>query len=189
MATHVIDPLLHQSALLRGQWVHDNTVYLDNRQMHAKVGFFVLTPLRLEGSDTVVMVQRGWVPRNFVERDRLPKVQTPAGAVEVTGRIALPPSKLYEPGAATAGTIRQNLDFELFRRETGLALRTDVSVIQTGPASEGLLRDWPAIDVGVQKHYGYAVQWFALATLIVGLFVWFQLRPLFVSSKDRSTHV
>jgi surfeit locus 1 family protein len=74
-------------------------------------------------------------------------------------------------------------------QEAGLSLRTDLSVVQIGAASEGLLREWPAINLGVEKHYGYAVQWFALTALIVGLFVWFQLRPLFVSSKDSSTHV
>lgn len=189
MASTVAEPLLNQTASLRGQWVVDKTICLDNRQMLTKVGFYVFTPLRLEGSDTVVMVQRGWAPRNFVERDRVPEVQTTAGPVEITGRIALPPSKLYEPGAASTGLIRQNLDLQLFRQETGLSLRTDLSVVQIGAASEGLLREWPAINLGVEKHYGYAVQWFALTALIVGLFVWFQLRPLFVSSKDSSTHV
>lgn len=183
------EQLLHQMVNLRGQWVVDKTVYLDNRQMQAKAGFYVLTPLRLEGSDAVVMVQRGWIPRNFVERDRLPEVQTTSGPAEITGRIALPPSKLYEPGAASTGPIRQNLDLQQFQKESGLALRTDLSIVQIGAASEGLLREWPAINIGVEKHYGYAVQWFALTALIVGLFVWFQLRPLFVSSKDSSTHV
>jgi surfeit locus 1 family protein len=40
-------------------------------------GFYVLTPLQLEGSDGVVLVQRGWVPRNFQDRSLLPPVQTP----------------------------------------------------------------------------------------------------------------
>lgn len=185
----VADQLLHQTVHLRGQWVTSKTLYLDNRQMSAKVGFYVLTPLRLEGIDAVVMVQRGWAARNFVERDRLPEVTTRAGFVELTGRIALPPSKLYEPGAAASGTIRQNLDLPLFRLETGLPLLTDFSIVETGPPSDGLLREWPVISLGVEKHYGYAVQWFALAVLIVCLFAWFQLRPLIVSSKDSSAHV
>jgi cytochrome oxidase assembly protein ShyY1 len=71
--------------------------------------------------------------------------------------------------------IRQNLALEAFRAETGLPLRTDVSLQQTGPASEGLQRDWPAPALGVEKHYGYAFQWFGLAALVVLLYVWFQL--------------
>jgi surfeit locus 1 family protein len=49
----------------------------------------------------------------------------------------------------------------------------DVSVQQLGAPSEGLLREWPVIASGVDKHYGYAFQWFALSALIAGLFVWF----------------
>ena len=44
-----------------------------------------------------------------------------------------------------------------------------------GAASQGLLRDWPQINAGVQKHYGYAFQWFGLSVLVVLLYVWFQL--------------
>jgi len=180
---HPLDQL-HQSVHLRGTWVPGHQVYLDNRQMNAKVGFFVLTPLRIEGSERVLMVQRGWIPRNFESRESLPTVETPAGVVEITGRIALPPSKLYEPGEAAPGAIRQNLDLPQFRLETGLPVDDTLMLVQTGGASEGLLREWPVVSLGVEKHYGYAFQWFALAALIAGLFGWFQVRPLFIVSKD-----
>jgi hypothetical protein len=53
------------------------------------------------------------------------------------------------------------------------------SVVQTGAASEGLLRQWPEPDAGVSKHYGYAFQWFGLCALVALLYLWFQiLRPL-----------
>jgi hypothetical protein len=49
-------------------------------------------------------------------------------------------------------------------------------VQQTGPASEGLLRDWPEASSGVDKNYGYAFQWFrTVASLIAILYVWFQV--------------
>lgn len=180
---------LHRSVHLRGRWIGDHTVYLDNRQMRGKPGFYVLTPFRLEGSGVTVMLQRGWIARDFLDRSRLAQVDTPNGLVVVVGRVALPASKLYEIGAVSSGVIRQNLDFAQFRQETGLALETAYSVVQLGAASEGLLREWPVINMGVEKHHGYAVQWFALAVLIVGLFVWFQLRPLFFTSKDCRPHV
>ena len=84
------------------------------------------------------------------------------------------------PPAAAPGSspIRQNLDLEAFREQTGLPLRTDVSLLQTGPASEGLQRDWPVPALGIEKHYGYAFQWFALSALIAGLYAWFRfIRP------------
>ena len=172
---------LHRPVRLRGLWLAPHTVYLDNRQMHGVPGFYLLTPFAIEGSKQTVLVQRGWVQRNFNDRTQLAPVDTPAGLVEVTGRIEPPPSHLLELGKAApaqpgAGSspIRQNLDLEAFRAETGLPLRTDVSLQQAGPASEGLQRDWPAPALGVEKHYGYAFQWFGLATLVGFLYVWFQ---------------
>jgi hypothetical protein len=56
-----------------------------------------------------------------------------------------------------------------------------------GSASEGLLRDWPQINAGVQKHYGYAFQWFGLSVLVVLLYVWFQLvRRFYPAAAQRS---
>jgi surfeit locus 1 family protein len=175
---------LQRPVRLRGLWLTPQTVYLDNRQMHGVPGFYVLTPFALEGSDTTVMVQRGWIQRHFTDREQLGAVETPAGIVEVIGRIAPPPAHLLDLGKAPAAPtpeaqgssrIRQNLDLEAFRAETKLPLRTDVSVQQTGAATEGLQRDWPPPALGVEKHYGYAFQWFGLAALVVFLYVWFQL--------------
>jgi surfeit locus 1 family protein len=183
-----VDALVHQRSALRGTWVAAHTVYLDNRQMNAKVGFFVMTPFALEGGGAMV-VQRGWVPRNFEQRDQVPSVQTPGGVVEIEGRIAPPPSKLYEPGSPSDGAIRQNLDLAQYRAETGLAL-LPITLVQTGAASEGLLREWPAVNLGVEKHYGYAFQWFGLAALIAGLYLWFQVFRLMMSRpKESSRHV
>ncbi len=165
---------------LRGQWLPTHTVYLDNRQMNGHPGFFVLTPLQLGPGDAVV-VQRGWVPRNAQQRTQLPPIDTPAGPVEIVGRIAPPPSKLFEFGGAAPGPIRQNLDLDAYARETGLRLRPlSVQQLDAGGvrSSDGLLREWPRPALDVQKHYGYAFQWFAMSALITGLYVWFQLlRP------------
>ncbi|APW39790.1 transmembrane cytochrome oxidase [Rhodoferax koreense] len=168
--------LEHRQAVARGRWLPRYTVFLDNRQMHGQPGFDVLTPLQLPGGGAVLLVQRGWVPRNFVDRTALPTIDSPAGEVEVRGRMAPPPGKLYEFGGGQGGAIRQNLDMAAFAAETGLPL-LPVSLLQTGADETGgpLQRDWPAANLGVEKHYGYAFQWFGLATLIVFLYVWFQI--------------
>lgn len=175
-----------RAVLLTGHWVAGKTVFLDNRPMGDKTGFWVYTPLVLAGSAQTVVVQRGWVPRNFMDRSQLPPVETPAGTVTVSGRIAPPPSKLYSFDGADQGQIRQNLDIASFRQETGLPL-LNVSVVQLGLPSEGLLRDWPAPNLGVDKHYGYALQWFALSGLTAGLYSWFQLLVPWRRRRSRST--
>jgi surfeit locus 1 family protein len=148
--------------------------------MQGRVGFYVVTPLQLDGSSEAVLIQRGWVPRDQRDRTLLPEVPTPLGMVDVAGRIAPPPARLYEFSAASVGLIRQNLDLASFAAETGLRL-APLSVQQDDSEStvgDGLMRQWPRPAVDIQMHYGYAFQWFALCVLIAGLYVWFQLvRP------------
>ncbi len=170
----------YRAVRLRGRWVGARSVFLENRQMGGRVGFYLVTPLQLEGRPDAVLVQRGWVPRDQRDRTLLPPVATPSEVVDVDGRIAPPPARLYEFAPSGGGAIRQNLDLAGFAAETGLLL-APLSVQQTGTAAtagDGLLRNWPRPAVDVQKHAGYAFQWFALAALMTGLYVWFQLvRP------------
>jgi surfeit locus 1 family protein len=180
---------LYRSATLEGVWLEEKTVYLDNRQMHGKTGFFVVTPMRLENSSAVILVQRGWVPRNFLDRNQLIPVKTTSKPVRVSGYLAASPARLFEFAAPTkeAGIsrIRQNLNIEEYRYEAGLAL-LPFSLVQNvvdkeiqifGDISikdDGLLRDWPSLTMNVDRNYGYAFQWFGLSGLIVLLYVWFQ---------------
>lgn len=178
--------LLHRRIALQGRWLAASTVFLENRQMNAKPGFFVLTPLKPEPSGPTLLVIRGWAPRHFQDRAALPAVATPAGLVRVYGVLAEPPSKLYEFGGEGRGPIRQNLDMTGYAAELGqplfaLALRQqdDAGSGAGNAASDGLLRQWPQVDRGVDKHHAYALQWFALAALIGGLYLWFQIvQPL-----------
>ena len=187
--------VLYRTVRLRGLWLDARTVYLDNRQMHGVPGFYVMTPLALEGSEQAVMVQRGWVQRNFEDRGKLPMVATQSGLVEVSGRIAPPPGRLLDLGHGTAAgadpvpgqgssPIRQNLDLGVFKSETGLPLRTDITLLETGATSNGLQREWTAPTFGVEKNYGYAFQWFGLAALVAFLYVWFQ----FIAPRRRARH-
>lgn len=170
----------YRPAVVRGQWVAGHTVFLENRQMNGRPGFFIVTPLRLDGRSDSVLVQRGWAPRDMRERTLLPRVDEAAGTIEVHGLIAPPPSRLFEFTAAQGGVIRQNLDLAAFSAEIHLPL-APVSVQQNDSAAtagDALLRQWPHPAVDVHKHYGYAFQWFAMSALMAGLYVWFQLvRP------------
>ena len=182
------EPQHYRPAVVSGRWIAERTLFLDNRQMDGKVGFFVVTPLQIEGTSEAVLVERGWVGRNFTDRTALPPIVTPAGNVTVAGRVAPPPSRLFEFAGAASGPIRQNLDIPAYARETSLTL-LPLSILQldtpaassgagAGAGADGLARHWPAPAGDVQKHYGYAVQWFAIAVGIAFLYVWHRfIRP------------
>ena len=177
---------LHRQITLQGVWAPQHTIYLENRQMQGRPGFFVVMPLLLpEGG--AVLVQRGWLPRDLRDRTRVQAPATDPGPARILGRIALPPARLYDFDGAASGLIRQNLDVGSFALETGLKLRP-LSVLELDeaptpssgqpPRPDKLLRDWPLPAAAVHKHHGYAFQWFALSVLTIALYVWFQiLRP------------
>ena len=173
---------LHRRVSLQGEWVPEHTIYLQNRMQNAKPGFWVLTPLRLSPT-AMVLVQRGWAPRDRVSSDALPAVDSPSGLVSVQGRWAPEPSRMVELGGTTdpsatgapprASALRQNLDVQTWAAQLGLPITA--TVLQIGPASEGLARDWAPALSGADKNRGYAFQWFALSGLVAILFVWFQI--------------
>ncbi len=73
---------------VRGRFVSEFDVFVDNRTYRGVAGFHVLSPLRLAGSDSHVLVLRGWVASDPRQRWRVPSVPTPGPEVEVEG-IAL----------------------------------------------------------------------------------------------------
>ena len=166
----------HRLVRLQGEWIAERTAYLDNRTMSGRTGFYAVTPLRLDDG-SVVLVQRGWLPRDMLDRTRIVAPPPAAGPVWVTGRVAPALGRLYEFESTASGTIRQNLDIVGYARETALPLRPFALVQEDGdaPPSDGLLRKWPLPAADVQKNFGYAFQWFALCALTFALYVWFQI--------------
>lgn len=166
--------LLYRRVNLTGRWLADATVFLDNRRMNERVGFVVVTPFKLEPTGPVVLVQRGWVARNFVDRQALPKVANPSSLVQIEGMVSPPPSRHFDLGGADDGRIRQNLDPTTYGDALGLGL-APVSVQEAGDDRDGLSRNWPQPNTGVDTHYGYAFQWFTLSGLVALYYLWFQI--------------
>lgn len=194
--------ILHRTITLTGHWLPQYTLFLDNRQMDSKPGFFVLTPFEFANPATsgkqIILVQRGWLARNFLDRNKLPNIAVDASeATEfaIMGRIALSPSKLFEFKGTENGAIRQNIELDALAKEFNIdllpysLLQLDSDTADTGRAKlpDQLLRRWAQPNYGSEKNYGYMLQWWALSALIVLLYVWFQLIRPYLKSKRNKT--
>ena len=156
-----------RTVTLRGEWLSEATIYLDNRVRSGRVGYELLTPLRLDGGGWV-LVDRGWIAAGR-ERSALPHAPPPSARAELTGTVRRPESKPFALAAdAVQGRVWQFIDVAQYRERTGIAVR-DWIVQQTSAAPDGLVRDWPRPDAGIDRHRGYAVQWYALAALSLAL--------------------
>ena len=154
----------------RGEFVPAHTVFLDNKIHQGRVGYEVVTPLRLAGGAVHVLIDRGWVPAD-PRREVLPQVPTPAGELRIEGiALARLPHALEPAHRAPRGRVWQNLSLDEFSRVSGLALQPLV-IEQRSPAADGLVRDWTPPDSGAARNESYALQWYLFAALAVVLFL------------------
>jgi surfeit locus 1 family protein len=152
---------------LHGALLSKYTVLLDNKVYRGRPGYHVVQPLRLPGG-THVLVNRGWTGAG-ASREQLPEIRTPAGEITLTGVRLEHFTRAYEPAAVNPeGKVWQNVAIEQFAAWSGLALEPWV-IEQHSALDDGLVRDWPRPDLGIEKHEMYALQWFSLAALSVVL--------------------
>ncbi len=166
------DGILFRRVEVRGEFVPQHTVFVDNRIQQHRPGLHVATPLRIAGSQRYVLVNRGWVAGN---RDRsLPVVITPTGEQVIQGVAVAYSERYLELSTQVAeGPIRQNLVLDRYREESGLDLQpfviqqdNTVNSTTNKQANDGLVRVWSRPDLGRNTHLAYAFQWYALSFAI-----------------------
>lgn len=148
-------------------------VYLENRPYQGRAGFYLLMPFHIAGSDMHAMIARGWLPRDVVDREKLPSLMTPGGTVALEGAIIRHMPRVFQLGQAPAlrpQAILQNLDIGEFASVSGMKLMP-FFVEQTNDTQDGLVRDWPRPSSGIERHLGYAFQWYGLALTAILFFL------------------
>jgi surfeit locus 1 family protein len=170
--------LRYRKLAAAGEYDGAAQILIDNRVHQGRAGYHVVAPLVL-ADGRAVLVNRGWVGLG-PSRAQLPSVPAPPGPVVVTGRVALPDAGYLELSPqAPAGPVWQNLDPARFTAATGIrVLPIVIEQTHSPQPDDGLVRDWPAPDFGVEKHRIYMVQWYAFAALALGLWVAFTVRGL-----------
>ncbi|GGY81255.1 SURF1 family protein [Pseudoduganella plicata] len=156
-----------------GTFVAGWPVYLDNRPQAGRAGLYVLMPFRIDGSDSHVLVLRGWLPVDAAHRGRIAPYATPARRVTLEGIARCDPGHVLGLGTdarLAPGAIVLNADVAGVATASGLRFQPFV-LQQTSGGTDTLVRDWPAPALGIEKHRGYAFQWYALALTAFLFFV------------------
>ncbi len=168
------EALLYRRVRMRGSWIADGQIFVDNQIDRGRAGFHVVTPLRLAGSTSAVLVNRGWIARG-PEYPQAPAVAVPQGEVEVQGLAALPPRRVLELSSETvSGSVWQNLSIPRYAERRRLELLP--VVVLARPPGAGLAAVEEKPDLGVAKHQEYALTWFALAATAAALWIVFSFR-------------
>ena len=167
------EPLRHRRARARGTYDPQDQVYIENRREGARVGFHVVTPLRLEGADLRLLVNRGWVAADAGNEP--PAAPAPAGSVEVTGVVDVPspPAIVLHGGRESArawGKRWPYLTVDLFQATVDYPVQPFVLLLDPADPT-GFTRNWPVEPPKEGMHLGYAIQWLAFAAIALGFYV------------------
>lgn len=169
------EPLRFRKLQARGLFEADGQILIGNRRRGNRIGFQVVTPLRIDGSDMRVLVNRGWIP---AEPDGSPTpAPVPEGEATVSGEahIPSPPALVLHGGTGAArewGDRWPYLTVELYAEMADYPLQP-VVILQDPGDPDGFLRSWPRETPEEGMHVGYAIQWFAFA--LIALALWLRL--------------
>lgn len=154
--------------LATGFYEAQDQFFVDNRQLDGQPGLHVITPLKIEGSEMRILVNRGWVgwPHG---RGVLPLVDVPSGRVSVTGLASVPSTKKFflTPEQIEAAQLWSRLDLARYSKQTGRLVQPVVLLQNPGDATDLLVRRWDPPEDRVAKHRGYAFQWFGMALALL----------------------
>jgi len=184
LGTQPVDPqtIRFYRVAVRGEYEPQRQILIDNRVHKGVAGYHVVTPLRVQGSDMRVLVNRGWIPLG-ASRTRLPDLPTPPGIQTIEGIAVVPLEHVFmlrAPVPLTGGrweTVWQHLDLRRFREAVGYPLQPVAILLDPASPAGGFTREWSRLDAGIAVHQAYAFQWFALAVAALGLYFILGRRP------------
>ncbi|WP_271409963.1 SURF1 family protein [Pseudomonas sp. Q1-7] len=170
---------------LHGHFDADHSLLLDSRIRDGKAGVELLQPFQA-GNGQWLLVNRGWLP--WPDRRVAPEFSTPDGLQALIAWAYVPPGAAFElkhlEAAGWPRLVNQVDAAALWQHlgRSGLPLELR---LEQGPAA--YRSDWPVVAMGADKHIGYAVQWFALAAALLGLFIYYGLRKGRENNNEPST--
>ncbi len=176
----LLDPQAAQDLPLAvsGTFEAQHQILLDNRQENGQPGVHVITPLHIEGSDTRILVNRGWVGWRL-GRGVLPVVATPTGRVQIIGLAVVPSTKkffLMPDHPEEQSKLWTRVDLPRFEKLIGHPVQPVVLQQTGGDAPDTLVRHWSPPQDRVAMHRGYAFQWFGMAAALLLFYLFASFR-------------
>lgn len=152
----------YRAASVTGRFDYGHELVLSGRTHEGSPGVNLVTPVRLPGTDTAVLVNRGWVyspDGGRVDRARWKE----SDSATVTGYV-----EVYAPDAgATASSVDARIVRRVSRAEIASKIPYPVApyyLVATGDSADGAhpaRHQMPVLDEG--PHRSYAIQWFSFA--------------------------
>ena len=180
----VVKDEIYRPATMTGYFDSDRQYLWDNKTHHGRPGYHVLTPFLLESDSKAVLVNRGWVPM-LGRRDQLPDVLVDTTRMTIAGVVKYPSNTIQladslDQKGMDYPHVFQAFETDVFSSELGLKLLP--IMIELGVDEEhGYTRDWKPYFGKIEKHNGYALQWFIMSLIALFLYIKLNIKRVVVS--------
>ena len=175
MANLNLENLIYRTVNLEGKYRPESYI-LDNRLYRQEAGYEVFTAFETSEKN-LFLVNRGWVAKENFNYDE--DIYSSKGAVTIQG--VLSPFKRFGLNLINQKYLDgwpklvQQVDYEATRSDLGAAINN--SVVQLSASSIGALEPiWKPVDLKPSRHYGYALQWFGLALVLICSYFYYGLK-------------
>lgn len=163
-----------------GQFDRTRHVLLDNQVRNNHPGVHVFTPFTLE-TGQVLMVNRGWQAWDR-RAGSFPEFATPDASLVVAGRVSDPPRVGFQLGSAAPldahgwPNLMTYYDSDLIGEALGVELPDRVLLLDPDHPAHLSGDPWPTVNMGPERHIGYAVQWGGIGTAVLLIWVFLSYR-------------
>ncbi|MEE9351863.1 MAG: SURF1 family protein [Thiotrichaceae bacterium] len=163
---------VYRPASALGRYDSQHQFLYDNRTHNGRPGYHVLTPFILKGGQKAVLVNRGWIPFNG-RRDNIQPIDVINTELTLKGVIKSPSKSIVLKDEEVVSGYPQTIQFiALGDMGSKLGYTFLPIVIELDKsANEGYVREWQPFYGSIAKHNGYAMQWFAMAVVLLILFL------------------
>jgi surfeit locus 1 family protein len=172
-----VSTLQNRRVVIEGRYDFSGELVLRGQSASGVPGVRVVTPLRPTGSDTAILVQRGFVPSPDAMSVDLAPLREP-GVVRVSAIAFLLPDTAVngEPRERDGLTTWRRIDLTAVRRRLGYPVSQVLALQLPDPSLPATPRRDPPTVLDDGPHLSYAQQWFsfALTALVIGGIVGFR---------------
>jgi len=176
--TGVVELIVNQNELLnkeyyevrlQGSYISDKQFIYDNQIVDQASGYYVLTPFVLTGQSNAIMINRGFIPWNG-RRDQLDDIAVDSTFREIKIQVSRPIKRIELKTSDISNqfpVLIQAIDFDVIEEISSTSF-VDVIGLLDPSSDDGFVRKWEPYTGSIEKHIGYAIQWFLMA-LVLGI--------------------
>jgi surfeit locus 1 family protein len=159
---------------INGTWDNSRQMLVDNVINRGVAGYKVLTPFKISNSDTLILVDRGWIPRE-ASRQTLPNIDINNIKEKVFGTLENPELGFVLSDILVSGDwpkVSQTKNLNVIRKEYNDPLAQFILVAD--PILKNSLEYLKIIPTNMMpsKHYGYSAQWFTMFLVLCFMYIW-----------------